>query len=88
MRIFSIILAFLITTRSAWVGAEGGEPVVLGLLTESTGPTAINGLSCRDGFEVARKWLAPGDKIGRFTLTFMHGDHQGIARVGVSEFKK
>lgn len=60
----------------------------IALLTELSGTSAINGVNCSQGYELARRTLAPDDQIGDLKLNFLNGDTKGEALTGVSEFKK
>ena len=64
------------------------KTIKIGLLAELTGPSAINGVNCSQGYELARRSFAPDNRVGDAQLVLLHGDSKGEALTGVSEFKK
>jgi ABC-type branched-subunit amino acid transport system substrate-binding protein len=73
---------FLISTSFA--RAE----ISLGLLSELTGSGAPNGVSCREGYELARSIYAPNDQIQNNKIRFIFGDHRAQAQAGIAEYQR
>ena len=93
--LFALILrtgfaAFVLCFVSA-IGAaaeEQTDEVRIGLLVALTGDAASMGNTCRNGFEAARRFLAPGDENSGRKFSFIYGDSRGEGRTAVDEFQK
>lgn len=89
-QILLICLVFFLSGSKA-LSAEGNDSdqlIKLGLMTELSGPAALIGQYCKDGFELARKELAVSDRVGKYRIEAIYEDTQGLPAVGVSGFHK
>ena len=83
-------ISALLIFCSSWAlspALSAQELISIGLLAELSGANAANGRSCRQGYELARTFLAPNDRAGGKRIRFLFGDHKGEAKTGISEFK-
>lgn len=72
------------STQTAF--ADELNQITIGLLSDMTGSNGPNGDACRQGYELARKSFAPGDRAGGHQISFEFGDHKGEPKTGVTEF--
>lgn len=64
------------------------KEVTIGIMTELTGPAAVNGANCKRGYDLAQRLLLKGDHLGRLKVKLVYGDTQGDAKTGISEFRR
>lgn len=64
------------------------EPIVIGLLTELSGVAANTGSACQSGFELARRFKSPSDRVQGNQVNFVYGDHKSDPMTGIAEFNR
>ena len=84
VRVCLYSLAVLFSAHSAWAEQE----IVIGMMTELSGPAVGVGTDCRSGYELARRRFAPRDQVSRHKLRFVLADHKSDPKTGISEFNR
>jgi len=64
------------------------KEIPLGVLTELSGPFAVNGVDCKAGHESALKAFSENGKVGKYKIVLVYGDSKGEGKTAVTEFNK
>ncbi len=86
MRFYPLVLIFFFVISSNMLYAEDKPVIDIGLLTELSGSNAVNGKSCQEGFDLARKIHDKAED--NLEIKYHYADSKGLPATGVTELQK